>query len=287
MKKVALIAVPILSLLGVGAASLYVSDSPQSKKAQSQHDTTIDLSSQKDFFEFSLSSLGEHSLEEIQENIEESISQQNSLGIDVELFQTYLAYKRALSKLEPLEDTTLSLSQLQRLNEAILNLQLEYFNDQQISQLFDEENRLRQLAIEKLVIKTYEQDSDYQQLLLNQALSEQPEYIQQSERNNALTRQLDQTALLSSQDKYLARVELVGEEGAQRLQKLDEQRAAFETVLTNYLEKRADILDDEFLDSEQKQLEIANLRKQSFETTQWRRIEALERFMTARTSCIN
>ncbi|EIU7848436.1 lipase chaperone [Vibrio parahaemolyticus] len=278
MKKVALIAVPILSLLGVGVASLYVSDSPQSKMAQSQYDTTIDLSSQKDFFEYSLSGLGEHSLEEIQENVEESISQQNSLGIDVELFQSYLAYKRALSKLEPLEDTTLSLNQLQRLNEAILNLQIEYFNDQQISQLFDEENRLRQLAIEKLVIKTYEQDSDYQQLLLNQALSEQPEYIQQSERNNALTRQLDQTALLSSQDKYLARVELVGEEGAQRLQKLDEQRAAFETVLTNYLEKRADILDDEFLDSEQKQLEIANLRKQSFETTQWRRIEALERF---------
>ncbi|MBE4145881.1 lipase secretion chaperone [Vibrio parahaemolyticus] len=277
MKKVALIAVPILSLLGVGAASLYVSDSPQPKMAQSQHDTTIDLSSQKDFFEYSLSGLGEHSLEEIQENIEESISQQNSLGIDVELFQSYLAYKRALSKLEPLEDTTLSLNQLQRLNEAILNLQLEYFNDQQISQLFDEENRLRQLAIEKLVIKTYEQDSDSQQLLLNQALSEQPEYIQQSERNNALTRQLDQTALLSSQDKYLARVELVGEEGAQRLQKLDEQRAAFETELTNYLEKRADILDDEFLDSEQKQLEIANLKKQSFETTQWRRIEALER----------
>ncbi|EGR2286485.1 lipase secretion chaperone [Vibrio parahaemolyticus] len=277
MKKVALIAVPILSLLGVGAASLYVSDSPQSKMAQSQHDTAIDFSSQKDFFEYSLSGLGEHSLEEIQENIEESISQQNSLGIDVELFQTYLAYKRALSKLEPLEDTTLSLSQLQRLNEAILNLQLEYFNDQQISQLFDEENRLRQLAIEKLVIKTYEQDSDSQQLLLNQALSEQPEYIQQSERNNALTRQLDQTALLSSQDKYLARVELVGEDGAQRLQTLDEQRAAFETELTNYLEKRADILDDEFLDSEEKQLEIANLRKQSFETTQWRRIEALER----------
>ncbi|EPA8592327.1 lipase secretion chaperone [Vibrio parahaemolyticus] len=277
MKKVALIAVPILSLLGVGAASLYVSDSPQSKMAQSQHDTTIDLSSQKDFFEYSLSGLGEHSLEEIQENVEESISQQNSLGIDIELFQTYLAYKRALSKLELLEDTTLSLNQLQRLNEAILNLQLEYFNDQQISQLFDEENRLRQLAIEKLVIKTYEQDSDSQQLLLNQALSEQPEYIQQSERNNALTRQLDQTTLLSSQDKYLARVELVGEEGAQRLQKLDEQRAAFETELTNYLEKRADILDDEILDSEEKQLEIANLRKQSFETTQWRRIEALER----------
>nr|ELA9415139.1 lipase secretion chaperone [Vibrio parahaemolyticus] len=277
MKKVALIAVPILSLLGVGAASLYVSDSPQSKMAQSQHDTTIDLSSQKDFFEYSLSGLGEHSLEEIQENIEESISQQNSLGIDVELFQSYLAYKRALSKLEPLEDTTLSLNQLQLLNEAILNLQLEYFNDQQISQLFDEENRLRQLAIEKLVIKTYEQDSDSQQLLLKQALSEQPEYIQQSERNNALTRQLDQTALLSSQDKYLARVELVGEEGAQRLQKLDEQRATFETELTNYLEKRADILDDEFLGREQKQLEIANLRKQSFETTQWRRIEALER----------
>ncbi|MGD1392612.1 lipase secretion chaperone [Vibrio harveyi] len=278
MKKVALITLFIVSLIGVGAAYLFPSSPPsQLIKAQSQQDTSIDLSSQKDFFEYALSGLGEQSLEEIKANVKTGESQLDSLGISAELFETYLAYKEALSKLEPFEGNSLSLNELKQLNDAILAMQSAFFTDEQIAQLFDEENRLRQLAIDKLTIRETELDADSQQQMLEENLASQPKYIQQSERNNALVIELNQTSEMSAQEKYLARVDLVGEEGAERLQTLDEQRASFNASLNDYLEKRAEIINNDFLGEEEKKTEIAGLREQSFEQNQWRRVEALER----------
>lgn len=277
MKKAALVIVSVVSLISVGAVYLFQPQSAQPIKAHSQQDTTVDLSSQKDFFEYSLSSLGEQSLEEIKANVKAGESQSNSLGISAELFETYLAYKEALSKLEPFEVNSLSLMELKQLNNAILSMQSEFFTDEQIAQLFDEENRLRQLAIDKLAIQETELDADSQQQMLEENLASQPEYIQQSERNNALVIELNQTSEMSAQEKYLARVDLVGEEGAERLQALDEQRASFNASLNDYLEKRAEIINNDFLGEDEKKTEIAGLREQSFEQNQWRRVEALER----------
>ncbi|MFB1071777.1 lipase secretion chaperone [Vibrio diabolicus] len=280
MKKVALTTFILLSIFGVGALSLLQSDKQQettSNHSQSQQDIAADVSSPKDFFEYSLSRLGEEDLDTIKAEVNEDTLAKQTLNIDAKLFQTYLSYKQALSALEPFEHNQLTLEQLTMLNEAILNLQLQYFSEVQITQLFDEENRLRQLALEKLTIKTQASDIESQTHLLNQALSEQPDYIRESERNNALTEQLEQASQLDSQDKYIARVALVGDAGAQRLQKLDEQRASFETQLATYLKQRQDILNRDFLGQGEKQAEIIALRKQSFDAAQWRRIEALER----------
>ncbi|HGY9571523.1 TPA: lipase secretion chaperone [Vibrio harveyi] len=285
MKKVALITLFIISLIGVGAAYLFPSSPPsQLIKAQSQQDTSIDLSSQKDFFEYTLSGLGEQSLEEIKANVKTGESQLDSLGISAELFETYLVYKEALSKLEPFEGNSLPLNELKQLNDAILAMQSAFFTDEQIAQLFDEENRLRQLAIDKLAIRETELDADSQQQMLEENLASQPKYIQQSERNNALVIELNQTSEMPVQEKYLARVDLVGEEGAERLQALDEQRASFNASLNDYLEKRAEIVNNDFLGEEEKKTEIAGLREQSFEQNQWRRIEALERIHDSEVS---
>ncbi|HDM8237936.1 lipase secretion chaperone [Vibrio campbellii] len=277
MKKVALITLSVVSLVSVGAAYLYQPQSSHLIKAKSQQDTIVDLSSQKDFFEYSLSSLGEKDLEAIKATVNAGESQKNALGISSELFDTYLAYKEALSKLEPFEGGSLSLQELKRLDDAILAMQRTFFTDQQIAQLFDEENRLRQLAIDKLAIQAAKLDANTHQQILEETLAAQPEYIQQSERNNALVLQLNQASGMDAQEKYLTRVDLVGEEGAQRLQALDDKRAAFNTSLDDYLKKRAEILNNDFLGKEEKKLEIAGLREQSFEEKQWRRIEALER----------
>lgn len=280
MKKVALTTFILLSMFGVGALSLLQSDKQQettSNHSQSQQDIASDVSSPKDFFEYSLSRLGEEDLDTIKAEVNDDTLAKQTLNIDAKLFQTYLSYKQALSALEPFEHNQLTIEQLTMLNEAILNLQLQYFNEVQIAQLFDEENRLRQLALEKLTIKKQASDIESQTHLLNQALSEQPDYIRESERNNALAEQLERASQLDSQDKYIARVALVGDAGAQRLQKLDEQRASFETQLTTYLKQRQDILNRDFLGQDEKQAEIIALRKQSFDATQWRRIEALER----------
>jgi lipase chaperone LimK len=284
MKKAALVIVSVVSLISVGAVYLYQPQSAQPIKAHSQQDTTVDLSSQKDFFEYSLSSLGEQSLAEIKANVEAGESQSNSLDINAELFETYLAYKEALSKLEPFEGNSLSLMELKQLNNAILSMQSEFFTDEQIAQLFDEENRLRQLAIDKLTIRETQLDADSQQQILEENLASQPEYIQQSERNNALVIELNQTSEMTAQEKYLARIDLVGEEGAERLQALDEQRASFNASLNDYLEKRAEIINNDFLGEEEKKTEIAGLREQSFEQNKWRRIEALERIHDSEVS---
>ena len=277
MKKVALITLSVVSLVSVGAAYLYQPQSSHLIKAKSQQDTTVDLSSQKDFFEYSLSSLGEQDLEAIKATVNAGESQKNALGISSELFDTYLAYKEALSKLEPFEGGSLSLQELKRLDDAIRAMQRTFFTDEQIAQLFDEENRLRQLAIDKLAIQAAKLDANTHQQMLEETLAAQPEYIQQSERNNALVLQLNQASGMDAQEKYLTRVNLVGEEGAQRLQALDDKRAAFNTSLDDYLKKRAEILNNDFLGEEEKKLEVAGLREQSFEEKQWRRIEALER----------
>ncbi|HHF2938254.1 TPA: lipase secretion chaperone [Vibrio diabolicus] len=280
MKKVALTTFILLSIFGVGALSLLQSDKQQettSNHSQSQQDIAADVSSPKDFFEYSLSRLGEEDLDTIKAEVNDDTLAKQTLNIDAKLFQTYLSYKQALSALEPFEHNQLTLEQLTMLNEAILNLQLQYFSEVQIAQLFDEENRLRQLALEKLTIKKQASDIESQTHLLNQALSEQPDYIRESERNNALAEQLEQASQLDSQDKYIARVALVGDAGAQRLQKLDEQRASFETQLATYLQQRQDILNRDSLGQDEKQAEIIALRKQSFDAAQWRRIEALER----------
>ncbi|MGI2921593.1 lipase secretion chaperone [Vibrio diabolicus] len=280
MKKVALTTFILLSIFGVGALSLLQSDKQQeitSSHSQSQQDIAADVSSPKDFFEYSLSRLGEEDLDTIKAEVNDDTLAKQTLNIDAKLFQTYLSYKQALSALEPFEHNQLTIEQLTMLNEAILNLQLQYFSEVQIAQLFDEENRLRQLALEKLTIKKQASDIESQTHLLNQALSEQPDYIRESERNNALAEQLEQASQLDSQDKYIARVAMVGDAGAQRLQKLDEQRASFETQLATYLKQRQEILNRDFLGQDEKQAEIIALRKQSFDATQWRRIEALER----------
>ncbi|MCR9548198.1 lipase secretion chaperone [Vibrio antiquarius] len=280
MKKVALTTFILLSIFGVGALSLLQSDKQQeitSSHSQSQQDIAADVSSPKDFFEYSLSRLGEEDLDTIKAEVNDDTLAKQTLNIDAKLFQTYLSYKQALSALEPFDHNQLTIEQLTMLNEAILNLQLQYFSEVQIAQLFDEENRLRQLALEKLTIKKQASDIESQTHLLNQALSEQPDYIRESERNNALAEQLEQASQLDSQDKYIARVALLGDAGAQRLQKLDEQRASFETQLATYLKQRQEILNRDFLGQDEKQAEIIALRKQSFDATQWRRIEALER----------
>ena len=66
MKKVALTTFILLSIFGVGALSLLQSDKQQeitSNHSQSQQDIAADVSSPKDFFEYSLSRLGEEDLD--------------------------------------------------------------------------------------------------------------------------------------------------------------------------------------------------------------------------------
>lgn len=278
MKKAALIFVSLMTSVGLGAVLFFSYQQHSSAPiAQSQADVEVDTTTTKHFFDFSLSSLGEQNLDEIKQRISQHTSSDINLTDEEELFAAYLEYKQALAELEPLQATQLSALDLEQLHLRILDLQFEYFSEQQIEQLFAEENRLRQLAIEKLNIENSNLDPQQKRDLLAEQLSEMPEYIQTAENNHQLVKALSSLSDLDGQQKYIAAVELVGEAGAERLEALEQQRASFQTAMDSYLQHRDELLTSDFLSEQDRLIQITQLREETFDTNQLRRVEALER----------
>ncbi|KOO16466.1 lipase chaperone [Vibrio xuii] len=278
MKKAALIFVSLMTSVGLGAVFFFSYQQQSSAPiAQSQADVEVDTTTTKHFFDFSLSSLGEQSLDEIKQRISQHTSSDINLNDEEDLFAAYLEYKQALAELEQLQTNQLSALDLEQLHLRILELQFEYFSEQQIEQLFAEENQLRQLAIEKLNIENSNLDPQQKRDLLEEQLSEMPEYIQTAENNHQLVNDLSSLSALNGQQKHIAAVELVGEAGAKRLENLDQQRASFQTAMDSYLQHRDELLTSDALSEQDKLMQITQLREENFDTTQLRRVEALER----------
>ncbi|GHW81602.1 lipase activator protein, putative [Vibrio cholerae] len=256
MKKIAW-SLGILVTIGALCAIVWPSWYPSQPlvTTPSQADIQADQSSPRDLLEYFLSGLGETSLPVIQQQVQRYEQENQGLLIDSSLFAQYVQYKAALSELTlPQASGGLSTQDWWQLHQSLLDLQARYFSAEQQA-LFAEENRLRELAIEKRRI--YEQ------------------YGQSEEAQ--LLPQLTQAGQGDAQQRYLARVALVGEQGAQRLAELDDSRATFEQQFQDYYQARAAILVRNELSASEQQTQIQQLREQHFAPEQWRRIDALER----------
>ncbi|GAL35599.1 lipase chaperone [Vibrio maritimus] len=82
---------------------------------------------------------------------------------------------------------------------------------------------------------------------------------------------------MDAQSQFLVRESLVGTEASQRLAALDEKRAQFEQSVQSYMLVRAEIIENESLSEYDREQAIAELREPLFDSSQIRRIEALER----------
>ncbi|MCX9560513.1 lipase chaperone [Vibrio cholerae] len=212
----------------------------------SQADIQADQSSPRDFLEYFLSGLGETSLPVIQQQVQRYEQESQGLLIDSSLFAQYVQYKAALSELTlPQASGGLSTQEWWQLHQSLLDRQARYFSAEQRA---------------------------WQALLVDQ-----PDFIQRSEATAQLLPQLTQAGQGDAQQRYLARVALVGEQGAQRLAELDDSRATFEQQFQDYYQARAAILVRNELSASEQQTQIQQLREQHFAPEQWRRIDALER----------
>jgi len=249
-----------------------------SLKVSSQQDTDIDSASAKDTMDYFVSGQTELTLEDIRSNVAQHHAQSQGAIVDEVLFTKYLNYKSALTSLDvQFDPSSISVDDLQRLNLALLDLQAQFFSPSEISILFTHDNQMREIALEKLRLKQEGlNELEYQQRL-DSLISEQADYVQTSHKNQVLLQQLSNSEGLDQQDKYLKRNELVGDEAAQRLEILDQQRADFEGALEIYLAERKDILDDTVLSQAERQKTIAKLRVAHFPSKQIRRVEAIER----------
>ncbi|KHT62754.1 hypothetical protein RJ45_15495 [Photobacterium gaetbulicola] len=253
-------------------------------QAPSQQDTEVDESSSRALLEYAYSAQGEIALPDIEQRVEAYIEHSGTTLLDQALLDAFIGYKKALMSLEELAvGQSMGLDEMEQLHNGLLVLQQQYFTPEQIAALFDDENRLRSMAIEKKRIEENAfdaQDAEEQWMAL---LAEQPGYIRRSEQNAQLMAALSNDQQLSQQERYLHHVALVGEVGAQRLEAVEEERAAFEASLADYLTQRSVILADEQVGAEMKELQIEQLRQQSFEPKQWKRVAALERIHDRRT----
>ncbi|MEJ2765019.1 lipase secretion chaperone [Photobacterium sp. MCCC 1A19761] len=271
----------VLAVLGVVVTAGAVTDNRFSDEspilAASQLDTQVDRETSRDTFEYFLSGLGEINLPAISDHLESyNQTQATSHQLDEALFQQFVDYKAALQTLNPPDVDNLTPEALQVLHEQLLTLQQQFFTAEQQTQLFSEENQLRQLALTQLALKRQAtSDADYQ-TLWQQELSRLPPDLQKSYRNATLLSQLQQTYTLPSQDRYLQQQALVGPEATQRLTQLTQKRQHFQETFQQYLARRDTILADPGFTAQEQASEIRQLREASFPAHQHRRVIALE-----------
>ncbi|MEZ8389473.1 lipase secretion chaperone [Vibrio splendidus] len=293
MKKTAILSITTIALMSTAAVFLYLqkedpnsySDNEQSAsslKVASQQDTEIDNASAKDMMEYFVSGNTELTLEDIRDNVAKHHEQSQAAVVNEALFAKYLEYKSALTALDVQFDTSsISAEDLRALNQALLDFQTQFFSESEISILFTHDNKMREIALEKLLLKQEGLEEQEYQQRLESYLSEQPDYVQASYQNQVLLQQLSSSQGLDEQGKYLKRSELVGEEATQRLEALDQQRADFDGALEIYFVERNGILNDSALSEIEQKETIAQLREAHFQPQQLRRVEAIERIRAA------
>ena len=296
MTKTAIFSITTIALMSIAAVFLHVEKDDlksnnnreqegSSLKIASQQDTDIDTASTKDMMEYFVSGNTQLTLEDIRTNVEKHYAQSQVAVVDEALFSKYIAYKSALASLDVgVNIVSISVEDLRLLNQALLDLQDQFFTEGEISILFTHDNRMREIALEKLLLKQEGLQGEEYQQRLELYMLDQPDYVQSSFTNQRLLQQLSNSEAMDQQDKYLLRSELVGEKAALRLEALDKQRANFEGTLEIYLTERNEILDDSVLSALEQQERITQLRNTHFLPQEFRRVEAIERIRSAELS---
>lgn len=296
MTKTAIFSITTIALMSIAAVFLYVEKDDlkshnnreqkgSSLKIASQQDTDIDTASTKDMMEYFVSGNTQLTLEDIRANVEKHYAQSQVAVVDEALFSQYIAYKSALASLDVgVNIVSISVEDLRLLNQALLDLQAQFFSEGEISILFTHDNRMREIALEKLLLKQEGLQGEEYQQRLELYMLDQPDYVQSSFTNQRLLQQLSNSESMDQQDKYLLRNELVGEKAALRLEALDKQRADFEGTLEIYLTERNEILDDSALSALEQQDRVTQLRNTHFLPQEFRRVNAIERIRAAELS---
>ena len=229
MTKTAIFSITTIALMSIAAVFLYVEKDDlksnnnreqegSSLKIASQQDTDIDTASTKDMMEYFVSGNTQLTLEDIRTNVEKHYAQSQVAVVDEALFSKYIAYKSALASLDVgVNIVSVSVEDLRLLNQALLDLQAQFFNEGEISILFTHDNRMREIALEKLLLKQEGLQGEEYQQRLELYMLDQPDYVQSRFTNQRLLQQLSNSEAVDQQDKYLLRSELVGEKAALRL----------------------------------------------------------------------
>ena len=234
--------------------------------------------------EYFLSTVGETRLNKVKEKFKRFNAQRaENDRIDERLFEQYVKYREFLKTIDgSAEQQQLAIEDLRYVDEQLLSAQAMYFTQEEQLQLFAEENRLRELTLRKLELRSQITDDIEFSQLWQQELQSLSIEDQEAYRRASLLRTLGDASEMDEQEQYLQKEALLGAEIAQRLSKLERTQETFSNKVDDYMVERNNILFDETLDQEGKIRAIEDLREASFSGVQQKRVRGLERLADAK-----
>lgn len=247
-------------------------DQPVTAQPPSVLKSDVDLSSPRDFLNYLVSEMDQIDVNLLKQQFAHYIDEK--ISFDEPLFHQLIDYHHALDKLSFSSLNGLA-ADWQRLHDKIVHLQGVHFSTDQQS-LFTEENRIRQLAIDKQkLFEIYPQQKA--QRLWDEQINQQPDYIQRNEHNDRLLKAVLTLDEQDPQDHYLALKEWVDEETIQRLNHLGQSRQQFDQQWQHYVEQRKVIVKRLADHPDQQQTQLDELRRRTFSEQDLRRVQSLER----------
>ncbi|SFO82884.1 Lipase chaperone LimK [Enterovibrio norvegicus DSM 15893] len=260
--------------------AIYMTSTAQQEKAtdtpvSSQIGTDIDISSDRDTFEYFLSTLGEKELAEIQGSYQK-FADTVSYGEKQEvLFQKYLRYKESIVSVPPPDGLT-GIEYLKFIHEKMQQLQADAFSSREQNSLFYQENLAREMTIKKAELQALGVDDETYQDLWQQALNTLPPDMKESYQNAELLGNINNLASLDSDEKSYRLTDLVGEDAANRIHALEQEENAFDASVQAYLKERETLLNDNSYSEDERLQAIADLRSNHFSSDNHRRVQGLE-----------
>ena len=258
----------------------------------------------KDVFDFFFSAIEEEELAVVLARIEEYLSfklDEPALGQALHALASYVEYKSALFDLETSFSDRIAefssekdvgsfggdyLALVRDRTELVKQLRSEHLSLELHEAFYAERELYDDYMIQKLQINTDDSLSAEQKRASQEILDAQmpADFIESRKSANpveALRIVTDSSEKADPADLYLKRVSLVGEPAAQRLTKLDAERADWTQRYEDYSIKRDAIIKSSGLSREGQLDEISTLRKNLFNETEQVRVASLDQINNA------
>lgn len=241
-------------------------------------------------FDYFLSATGEEPLDTILARIKAYIRHKLPAGPAAEaerLLDAYIAYKKGLDGIQQVAAPTGSQIDLQAVRyqmEQVGALRRQYFSPDVIAAFFADEDAYDRYTLARLEVMQDRQLSPAvraQQLAaleqqLPQALQDSLKAINQYQNLQTLTDDWQKRGGSTAELRQI-RENLVGPEAADRLERLDSERAQWSQRMNAWLTERAGILANPALGAQDRQVQVSVARQQRFQASEILRVESLER----------
>lgn len=227
-------------------------------------------------FDYFFSSLGEKTETELIADIRQYLTAtlpDTASSYASYLLDQYVAYTHALKNIKPTGNfKTGDIEGFQKVIDQMYKVQQQFFNAAEINALFGNERNLNQFNIDQMRIHANKTLSAQQKAAeLAKLIDQLPSTLADGVRVSMQFAELQQLTQEvrekggSAQELRNMRESLLGPEAADRLEKVDQEEAGWQTQVNGYLAARDQILKSDATDAS-KQQSIDQLRNQSFGT---------------------